>query len=198
MNTQHARVKSEKVEAFLDPYIFKLDADPPADEPIYDGWLSAGDLAVWIGREKHRKTNLLLQCGMCMALGRDFLNIRFSAARPLKVVIVDYESKHRMLKGRFEAICGAMKLTEEEQKRLEENLKIIMVREIYRAGREVPRFPVKVKSDEEKKADKFWQKFVDKYPAEVYIFDPMRCLHGERENDSEKSSPSQRSSLLTT
>ena len=99
---------------FLDPYIFDPEASAPAEERLYAGWISKGDLCVWIGREKHRKTNVVLQCAICMALGRDFLNLRFAAARPLKLVIVDYESKHGMLKQRYDAICAAMKLTEEE------------------------------------------------------------------------------------
>ncbi len=184
MNTPNDRVKSENVEAFLDAYIFKLDADPPAEEPIYEGWLSAGDLAVWVGKEKHRKTNLVLQCAICMALGRNFLNLRYAAPQPLRVVMVDFESKHAMLKRRYEAICGAMGLTQEDREQLDENLKIVMVRSIYREGGEFPRFPVRVKSPEEKAASEFWRRFADQYRAEVYIFDPMRSMHGEEENDS--------------
>src|ERR1700730_10318692 len=73
-------------------FIFDPDEQPPAESVIYEGFLSAGDLVTWIGREKHRKTNLLLQLAICAAIGRDFLGFRFRAPEPLRVTFVDYET----------------------------------------------------------------------------------------------------------
>lgn len=119
---------------FLEKYIFDSEAEPPADEPIFVGLLSLGDLVVWVGKEKHRKSNLLLQCAICAALGRDFLSFHFAASQPQKVVLVDYESKNT--RGTFwqrhSAICQAMGLTDEDKKLLKANLKVVLVREYYK------------------------------------------------------------------
>lgn len=55
--------------AFLDTFVFDPDHQPADEETIFEGFLSKGDLAVWIGREKHRKTNVVQQFAICAALG---------------------------------------------------------------------------------------------------------------------------------
>ena len=176
----------QEAEPFLRPFVFDPDAEPPPEEPIFEGFLAKGDLTVWIGREKHRKTNILLQLSICAAVGRNFLHFPFTAPQPQRVVMVDYESKTRRLKERYEAICRAMVLGEEEKNRLKENLLIVEVPKAYKAGKSFPRFPVssgKTRKDE-KKAEEFWQQFAKDYPADLYIFDPMRSMHAGKENDS--------------
>src|SRR5580700_2641081 len=108
-------------------FVFNPDAEPPAESPIFEGFLSMGDLGVWVGREKHRKTNLVLQCAICAALGRDFLWFRFAASGPIRVVFIDYESKSSSLSKRYKAICKAMALSETDLKLLREKLRIIEV-----------------------------------------------------------------------
>ena len=173
-------------EAFLEPFVFDPDAEPPPEEPIFEGFLSKGDLTVWIGREKHRKTNILLQLAICAAVGRNFLHFRFSAPQPQRVMMVDYESKTRRLKERYEAICRAMVLSEKEKERLKENLHIVEVPKAYQAGKSFPRFPGArgTQKREQEKAEEFWQQFAKDYPADLYIFDPMRSMHAGDENDS--------------
>src|SRR6516164_8257987 len=63
--------------------VFDPDVEPPADKPLYGDFISAGDLVLWLGREKNRKTNVLLQLAICAALGRDFLTLRFAGREPL-------------------------------------------------------------------------------------------------------------------
>src|SRR6202012_1319651 len=94
-------------------------ADPiPPDQPIYEGLLSKGDLAVWLGREKHRKSSVLLQFAICAGLGRKFLHFPFRPDKSLKVVILDYESKSQTIKQRYDAIVKAMHLSTAEQTHL--------------------------------------------------------------------------------
>lgn len=171
-------------ETFLEPFVFDPDAEPPPEEPIFGGFLSKGDLTFWIGREKHRKTNILLQLAICAAVGRSFLHFCFTAPQPQRVVMVDYESKTRRLKERYEAICRAMDLIEEEKNRLKENLRIVEVPKAYKAGKSFPRFPGARGTQKQQKAEEFWQQFARRYPADLYIFDPMRSMHVGDENDS--------------
>lgn len=170
----------------LDTHIFNPDQEPPADQAYFEGLVSAEDLVVWLGREKHRKTNVILQFSMCAATGRDFLGFRFAAPGPLKVLIVDYETKTNSLWQRYHAILKAMELSEEERRRLRENLKIIEVRKLLRAGGEFPRIPVNnaKANDPDKLAENFWRQLVQDYPAQIYVLDPMRSIHGLDENDS--------------
>jgi hypothetical protein len=161
---------------------FKPDEDLPMETVFYDGLLTHGDLVVWIGREKHRKSTLLLQLAICAATGRAFLRFPFKPSSPIRVVYVDYESKTRSLKTRYEAMCNAMALSEEERERLSSNLKIVTVRETMKQGGIFPRFPTK---DTERDSDRFWTRFAQDHNANLYIFDPMRCVHGSQENDSE-------------
>src|SRR5258708_7269927 len=114
----------------LAPYIFKTDAELPKERVFYEGLLTEGDFAIWLGREKHRKTNLLLQFAICAALGRSFLNFEFVPSQPLKVVVLDYETKTHSLKRRYDAICTAMELTEGDLRVLNENLEIVEVRKM--------------------------------------------------------------------
>lgn len=172
---------TKPTETYLSGAIFAPDVEPPLDVAIFEGFLLRDDVTVWLGREKHRKTNLVLQFVICAALGRPFLNFRFAAPEPLKVVYVDYESKTRSLWERYQAICRAMGLTGEDMQRLKENLHIIEVRKIQKKGREFPRFPLKTPTA---KQLAFWQGFSRLNPADLYIFDPMRCFHASDENDS--------------
>lgn len=125
-------------------FIFDPDAPVQPEARIYAGFLSKSDLVVWPGKEKHRKTNLLLQLAICTATGRNFLNFRFVADSPQKVVCVDYESKTEKLKVRYDAIMIALNLSQQEKKLLKKNLRIVEVRRLYKAGKRFPRFPIKV------------------------------------------------------
>jgi RecA-family ATPase len=140
------------------------------------------DLAVWIGREKHRKSNLLLLLAIAAALGRSFLTFQYIARSPLRAVYVDYESKPTRLKQRYEGICSAMKLTIDEKRLLKDNLQIHLVRERLRTGSYIPRFPADANKDQG--AADWWKNFRQRHSADLYIFDPMRCLHAGDENDS--------------
>lgn len=187
MQDEQERKNSSVPTAFLDAFIFDPEVEPPADQPIFSGFLSLGDLVVWIGREKHRKSNVILQCAICAALGRDFLNFRFAASVPQKVVLVDYESKNTKSAFwlRHNMICRTMNLTEDERKILRVNLRVVLVRDYYKAGKFFPRFSAKTKSEKKTKgSEEFWTNFRNSYPADIYVFDPMRCLHAGNENDS--------------
>jgi hypothetical protein len=165
-------------------YVFDPYAEPLAESPILDGFLAKGDLCLWVGREKHRKTNLVLQCAICAALRRNFLWFHFSACGPFRVVFIDYESKSSSLWKRYRAICDSLGLTNEEGKQLRENLQIIEVRLSYKAGQAFPGFPCKASDDGETASLEFWKSVTQQYPADLYIIDPMRCFHNAEENDS--------------
>ncbi len=169
------------------PFIFDTTARIPPERPIYDGLLARGDLAIWLGREKHRKSNVLLQFAICAALGRPFLHFRFCADKPLKVVVLDYESKSESLKRRHDAIVVAMGLDQSAQKTLDENLRIVEIRKAFRQGVEFARFPVDAEKDEKNQvspAEKAWRALIQEMGADLYIIDPMRCMHAHAENDS--------------
>jgi AAA domain-containing protein len=169
-------------EGFLDEFIFCPDDAAPPEESIFSGFLYRGVLVAWIGREKHRKTNHLLQLAVCAAVGRSYLTFAFAYSAPLRVVFIDYESRTRKLKERYDSICQALGLSDDQRLLLKANLSIIEVRRLYKKGQSFHRFPVK--PGENSEAEVFWKKFTTDYPADVYIFDPMRCVHGQDENDS--------------
>jgi hypothetical protein len=166
-------------QSSLTPYIFRSDAELPEERLFFEGLLSEGDFAIWLGREKHRKTNVLLQFAICAALGRSFLHFEFKPSQPLKIIIVDYETKTHSLKRRYDAICTAMKLSKDDCQLLSENLEIVEVRKMLRAGHTLSRFSV---SGEQ--GDSFWIDLEEKHKADIYILDPMRCMHAQDENES--------------
>jgi RecA-family ATPase len=90
-------------------YVFDPASNPPTERALLEGVLSEGELALWVGREKHRKSSMILLFAVCLALGRAFLSFKIPA--PARVVILDYESKPGSLKRRYEAICNALGLT---------------------------------------------------------------------------------------
>jgi hypothetical protein len=164
--------------------VFDPNSVPEPEQPILEGLLYRGDLVVWIGREKHRKSNLTLQTAICAALGRPFLHFRHGTGEPMHVVILDYESKPASFYKRYEGICSAMRLSREERNTLRAHMQTILVRKLRRGNRQVPRFPVHSESKEEKVAEAWWKQLAHEYPADLYIFDPMRCLHMQDENTS--------------
>jgi hypothetical protein len=163
----------------ISSYVFDPDADAETDQSLYEGFLCRGDLAVWLGREKHRKSNLILQFTVAAAAGRDFLGFRFVASRPLTVLLIDFESKSGSLRQRYGGITKAMGLSEKERRSLDANLKIIEVRRIRKLGRQFPKFSHKASQD-----TKFWDELVASKPADIYVVDPLRTLHTADENDS--------------
>jgi hypothetical protein len=124
--------------AMLQDYSFDYLSPVAPEIPIYEGLLAAGDLGIWLGREKHRKSNLLLQFSISAALGRDFLHFKFLAKQPLRVVLIDFESKTSSLKHRIERIVEAMRLDEESVTLLWRNFRIIELRKVLRSGVAVP------------------------------------------------------------
>ncbi|HZT32545.1 MAG TPA: AAA family ATPase [Bryobacteraceae bacterium] len=148
---------------------------------LYDGLLAAGDLAVWLGREKHRKSNLILQFAISAAVGCDYLGFKFTGGDPLKVVYIDFESKSGSLHQRYEAIAKAMGLTPQQRQTLDRNLEIIEVRKIRKSGKIFPKFPYKPNQETDRD---FWERLVANHPADLYIIDPLRSLHSADENDS--------------
>jgi hypothetical protein len=166
--------------AELQPYIFEAHAPVQPEQVFYEGLITKGDLTVWLGREKHRKSNLILQFAICAALGRDFVGFRFRHDRPLKVVLIDFESKDGSLRQRINGIEKAMKLKTADITTLHANLKILKVRNIRKAGRTFPKFPFKEKQD----GLEFWENLPPAMPADLYIIDPLRTLHSADENDS--------------
>lgn len=84
-------------------------------------------MAVWLGREKSRKSSVLLQFAFSAALGRPFFDIPFRHSRPLKVTIFDYESKESSMKERWDRLAAAMDLNAEERQLVRQNLTIVCV-----------------------------------------------------------------------
>jgi len=168
----------------LGEYFFEPTAEPEPDQQIYAGLLARSDLAVWLGREKHRKSNVILQLAICAALGRDFLGFRFVAEKPLRVTLIDFESKSGSLKQRYDGIAAAMELDEQAQQLLRENLHILEVKRIRKAGHIFPKFPLPGKGKNREADLNFWRDLVVHNPADLYIIDPLRTLHSADENDS--------------
>lgn len=183
---RHSEQSSSKLDSWQ-RFVFNVAAFIPPERPIYKGLLAIGDLAIWLGREKHRKSSVLLQFAICAALGRPFLHFAFCPSLPLKVVMLDYESKTQTLKIRYEAIVAAMGLGGAERELLQANLRIIEVRKGFRNGLKFPRFPARQdrgQADEFMRAEEEWRSFVSENLADLYIIDPMRCMHAQAENDS--------------
>jgi len=160
-------------------YIFDPAAKIAFEEQLYAGLICRGDLTVWLGREKHRKSNLILQFAICAAVGRNFLGFKFVAPKPLRVVLIDFESKSGSLKLRYEGIIRALGMDAEEQGRLDKNFRIVEVRRIRKSGRQFPKF-----SDNAGANGIFWDELVATNPADLYVIDPLRSLHAGDENDS--------------
>jgi hypothetical protein len=163
-------------------YIFDPETTLTTERTLLEGVLAEGDLVLWIGREKNRKSSIVLLFAVSLATGSPFLT--FNAATPLRVVILDYESKPNSLKRRYEAICNALALTSEERLTLRQNLRIVELRRYVADGNSLPKFPSKEGTSKATADRAFWEKVVSDYPADVYVIDPMRCLHAEDENDS--------------
>jgi hypothetical protein len=158
--------------------IFNPTAEPSPAQVIFRGFLAKDELAVWIGHEKCFKTTAVLNLCICAALGRDFLGFQYVAPQPIRVVMFDYESQDNSIHRRYDAICDAIKLSDGDRDRLRENLKIIELRKIIHEGQVIPRI------DNRQHGEEFWRRAVADHPADLYVIDPMRCLHGGAENDS--------------
>lgn len=169
---------------FLDAGAFDSSRKPEPEQHIFEGLLCRGDLAVLIGREKHRKSNVTLQMAICAALGRPFHHFKHGTGQPMRVVVLDYESKAASFYKRHEAISCAMGLSEEERTTVRVHTRFLLVRELRKKHIPVPRFPVRVQSKQEQGTESWWRQFATQYPADLYVFDPMRCLHAQDENDS--------------
>ncbi len=174
----------------LQDYSFDYLSPVAPEIPIYEGFIAAADLGIWFGREKHRKSDVLLQFSISAALGRDFLHFKFLGKQPLRVVLIDFESKTSSLKYRIERIVAAMRLDEESVTLLWRNLRIIELRKVLRSGVAVPKFPVRssrgsrMSSAEIQESAEFWEGVAEYYPADLYVIDPLRPLHSADENDS--------------
>jgi hypothetical protein len=84
-------------------------------------------------------------------------------------------------------VTAAMKLSLSEVERLRSNLRIIEMRKAFRYGLKFARFPVKPERGdlgEFEHAETEWRSFVRQMNADLYIIDPMRCMHAQAENDS--------------
>jgi hypothetical protein len=169
-------------------YIFDPRREFSPDRTFYEGLLSEGDLVIWLGREKHRKTTLILQFGICAATARPFLNFPFVPGEPLHVLVLDFESKTGSLRYRYQAICDAMGLTPDELEVLERHLHIVEVRRLITDGYAFPRFAGSGRGKEElasrEEAAHLWRILLAEIPADIVVFDPMRSMHTVDENDS--------------
>jgi hypothetical protein len=100
----------------------------------------------------------------------------------MQVVIIDFESKSKSLKRRHDAICKGFGLSLEERAQLRNNLKVLELRRYIADGNQLPRFPGGKQPDNGNR--EYWEQLIKAHPADLYIIDPMRCLHSEEENDS--------------
>ncbi len=179
-NTKEPKERSDYAEFFFDPA-----ATSEPDEWIFEGFLHKGELVTWLGREKHSKTTLALQMVICAAVGKPFLNFRFAPAKPLKVLVIDYESKTGTIRKRYDAICRGLGLTKDEQRNVEENLKILEVRKMRIEGElDLPPLATGNKSKLQFNVEE-WKSLIAEHCADIYIIDPLRCAHYLDENDSQ-------------
>jgi len=135
-------------------------------------------LCVWLGKEKCRKSNFIVQFAICAALGRDFLGLKFKARRPLDVVILDFESPTDDLLFRTSAIESDLDLSDEDSEDLWENLRIVELRRMQESGEWVPKFSARGEANER------WCEIVSSYKPDIWIVDPLRSFHGYDENKS--------------
>jgi hypothetical protein len=176
------KLPSDRYVKSLKPFIFDPTAPRLPSDFIYEYFLKPSATIVWLGREKHRKTNLVLQLAMCVALGRDFLWMKYRREKPIRAVFFDYESSTEGLQMRYDALCQAMKLSDEERITLRTNLKIIALHRVSEEGNEIPHFPAKESAVEIELG--WWRQQIADNPAEMYIIDPLRSFHMSDENDS--------------
>jgi len=88
---------------------------------------------------------------------------------------------------RYHAICHALELTQVELQRLRTNLIILRARDLLRSGQALPRLtarPGKKNGQDSEDSTRFWSHFAQNWPADIYVFDPMRSMHDADENDS--------------
>jgi len=169
-------------------FVFDPAATPSTSETIFKGLLSKDELAVWVGHEKSRKTTVGLKLAVCAALGRDFLGFRFAAPCPLRVVMFDFESKDDSIHRRYRRICEALRLSDEQCKLLAENLEIVELKKMRLQGVYVPKIdrPAGMWNGQKVLSGKdWWTQAAAEYPADLYLVDPLRNLHGAKENGSE-------------
>jgi hypothetical protein len=173
----------------FEPFQFDPAAQVEEVEVIFDRLLKRRDIAVWLAREKSGKSTLLLQLAVCAAAGKSFLSFRFVVPYPLRVVIIDYESTNSVLQKRYQSMLNDLQFSEQEKELVKQNLKILLVRKIRAAGEKFPPLPVPdgPKTLENSTSEKFWKRFPEEYPADIYCIDPLRSAHVGDENDSKIS-----------
>jgi len=99
----------------------------------------------------------------------------------------DYESKDNSIHRPRDKICAAMGLSSGLQARLAKNLTIIELRHMIHDGLKVPKIDKFYRTSDGKatiSGEDWWRSAVAEHPADLYIVDPFRCLHGGAENDS--------------
>ncbi len=70
-----------------------------------------------------------------------------------------------------------MKLSEEHRAQLRSNLDIVELRKVQHDGIIIPKI-------DGRDGEEFWSNVVEERPADLYVIDPFRYLHGGNENDS--------------
>jgi hypothetical protein len=115
-------------------HIFDPDRLIKPANVYFEGFLEAEEMAVWLGREKSRKSSVILQFAFCAALGKPFFGLPFVSPRPLKVTIFDYESKEASMSARYNALVEAMDLDAEKQQHLKRIRQLAVASSAHRPG----------------------------------------------------------------
>jgi energy-coupling factor transporter ATP-binding protein EcfA2 len=138
---------------------------------VIEGLIGEGDLILWAGYEKHRKSTLVLQACVCIATGHHFLG--FNVPQPRKVLYIDMESSDALLARRWESIRAL--LTEHQVNRIKENLQIVQGRKLLAQG-------VSLSIDGRGRVT--LAGLIESSQAEVIVLDPLRVLHSADEDRS--------------
>jgi AAA domain len=177
--SEEERIAREIVE--LEDYFYDPDGVRLPDQKLFRGLTSKGGLAIWGGDKKHRKSTTLYQLAVSAAVGRDFLCFRFEAEKPLRVVILDYETDSEEMDKRRAGVIRGLDLRQDDLPLLKENLSVLEVKRYNRAGKLFPFFP---HDDNQSSESLWWKNWIRLHPADLYIMDPLRMFFGGDENDS--------------
>jgi replicative DNA helicase len=146
------------------------EVDAPPEESVIEGLVRSGDLTLWAGYEKHKKSTLVLQACLCMAAGKPFLG--FAIVKPIRVLYIDAESSPALLARRWQSVKFIF--SDEEIARVKKNLTIIRGRDLLAKG-------VSLSLDQ---GQYELAGLIKKSNAEMIVLDPLRVFHSAEEDKS--------------
>jgi RecA-family ATPase len=164
------KIKIQKKHKLRNP-VDAMEEEEEEEEIIVKNWADKLTVSLIAGETKVGKSLLCIQLGMCVALGKDFLEFYVPEAR--RVLYIQQEIKEKDIKKRWRNLRNI--LTAEEKIKLAENFK-------YET---TTGSPLKL-TEPKDKAEIFG--IVEDAKPDLLILDHLRTFHNEKENDSGRMS----------